>query len=130
MDSPHGDPAGAPHKPLNKLNKKKKRPSESVNATAASVVEETGQLSGVAIKRLMKVMWVARYCRDDVLRAVSSLATRVTKWTPLDDKKLTRMISYLHHATHFIKIGFISDPLSEVRLVLFLDATLQATART
>ena len=71
---------------------------------SVGVVKETGQLSGIAIKHLMEVMWVARYCREDVLRVVNVLATRVTKVTPLDDKKLTRLISRLHHATGFIKI--------------------------
>lgn len=70
----------------------------------------------------MEVMRVARYCRDDVLRAVKGLVPRVTKWTPLDDKGLRRSISYLHHATGFRKIGFISGPWSELRLVLLVDA--------
>ena len=37
-------------------------------------------------------MWVARYCRDDCLRAVNATATRVTKWKERDDEKLAREV--------------------------------------
>ncbi len=40
-----------------------------------------GELSSISAKCLMKVMYMARLARGDLLRAVGHLSTRVTKWT-------------------------------------------------
>ena len=64
---------------------------------------------------------IARYCREDVLRAVDALTTRVTKWTPRDDEGLARLVSYLYHSKDYRKDGFIGDPLDELRSGLFTD---------
>lgn len=60
-------------------------------------------------------MWVARYCRDDVLRAVKALTMKLKKWTPLEDKKVTRLMSYLLHCKGYRKVGFIGDPMHMLR---------------
>lgn len=82
----------------------------------------TGELSPFALKHIMGVMRVARYCRGDLLRAVSATATRVTQWNERDDEKLTRLISYMHNTSELRKIGFIGDALKDLRLVLYTDA--------
>ena len=43
-------------------------------------VDAQGQLQPIAARVLMKVLYAARVCRFDLLRAVGSLATKVTKW--------------------------------------------------
>ena len=53
---------------------------------------EGGKLSKIACKVLMKIMYIARFARPDLLRAVGALTTMITKWTPLCDKKLFRII--------------------------------------
>ena len=50
--------------------------------------EEVGQLQPIAARVLMKILYAARMCRFDLLRAVGSLATRVTKWDAGCDRKL------------------------------------------
>ena len=50
------------------------------------------------------------------------MATKVSRWTPLEDKKLHRLMSYMHHSRDFRQIGFIGDKLSDLRLGLFTDA--------
>ena len=42
---------------------------------------QQGELHDVASQVLMKVLWAARPCRRDLLRAVHRLATCVAKWT-------------------------------------------------
>ena len=83
---------------------------------------EKGALADVALKVIMKCMWVARYARRDLGRAVGHLATKVSRWTPLEDKKLHRLISYMHHSRDVRQVGFIGDPVEELRLGLFTDA--------
>ena len=70
----------------------------------------------------MKCMWVARYCRDDLLRAVNGCASRVSKWTDHDDTKLTRLTAYMKSTRDWQKIGFIGDALEKTRLVFHTDA--------
>ena len=40
-----------------------------------------GELSSISAKCLMKVMYMARLARGDLLRAVGHLSTKITKWT-------------------------------------------------
>ena len=55
-----------------------------------------GGLAPIAAKILMKVLYAARVYRYDVLYAVTSLAREVTRWTRACDKRLHRLICYLH----------------------------------
>ena len=45
----------------------------------------------------MKCLCFTRIGRPDVLRSVNKLARAVTKWTKACDKRLARLISYIHH---------------------------------
>ena len=73
-------------------------------------LEQPGELSGIAAKCIMKIMYCSRYARADTLRAVSALSQVITKWTRLSDKKLHRVISYLHSSRKKRQPGFIGDP--------------------
>ena len=53
---------------------------------------DRGRLQPIASKILMKILWAARLARFDLLRAVSHLATFVTKWTSECDRRLHRLI--------------------------------------
>ena len=64
---------------------------------------------------------MARY---DLIRAVAALASRVTKWTYLCDKKLHRLISYINCTTDLSMYAWIGDPIEKLGLVLFCDADL------
>ena len=68
---------------------------KNVNASAASI--------------LMTVMYAARMARIDLLRAVGALARKLTKWGPLDDKKLRRLMEYIHGSTNERLTGFVGD---------------------
>ena len=65
-------------------------------ATGPDYSEESGILKPIASKVWMKILYADRMCRYDVLRATSGLASMVTKWTPTCDKKLHRLVSYIH----------------------------------
>ena len=54
-----------------------------------------GKLSSTASRIVMKVLFLARFGRPDLLWSVSTLAREVTRWTTACDRRLHRMISYL-----------------------------------
>ena len=61
--------------------KLKVAPTPFLDDSSSSESEEKGQLSSVAAKVLMKLLYAARMCRYDLLRAICSLAQMITKWS-------------------------------------------------
>ena len=49
---------------------------------------EPGVLADIAAKVIMEILYVARRCRFDLLRAIISLACHVAKWDVACDQKL------------------------------------------
>ena len=84
--------------------------------------EDNGRLQPIAAKVLMKILYAARLCRFDLLRAVCHLATFVSKWTSECDRKLHRLVCYIHSTKHLRMIGWVGDPLAAVQPHLFADA--------
>ena len=70
----------------------------------------------------MKMLYAARLCRFDLLRAVCHLATFVTKWTSECDRKLHRLVCYIHSSKHLRMIGWVGDKLDALQPHLFADA--------
>eukprot|EP00972_Heterocapsa_arctica_P031557 4647733-Heterocapsa_arctica.AAC.1 len=70
----------------------------------------------------MKILYAARLARFDLLRAVCHPATFVTKWTSECDRKLHRLVCYIHSSKHLRMIGWVGDRLSVVRPHLYADA--------
>ena len=90
--------------------------------TTLEVGAGTGRLSNIACKVLMKIMYIARFARPDLLRAVGALSTMITKWDCLCDRKLLRIIKYINGSAGWRQIGFIGDGPEELELGLFSDA--------
>ena len=82
----------------------------------------TGQLSHIAVKCLMKIMYIARFARQDLLAAARALTTMITKWGEMRDRKLFRIIKYMNGSAEWRQIGFIGDTPDELELELFSDA--------
>ena len=83
---------------------------------------EKGTLGSHAAKILMKVLYAARMCRYDLLFAVCSLARSITRWSRACDKRMHRLMSYVHHHKHLMMQSIVGDPLDACRLLLFADA--------
>ena len=62
-------------------------------------LETVGELSQVCSQIVLKCLYLARIGRPDILWSVNKLARSVTKWTQACDKRLARLISFLHR-TH------------------------------
>ena len=72
----------------------------------------------------MKILWAARNSRFDLLRATTNLACYITKWTPLEDKKLHKLLSYIQTTQHYRLVGWVGDTLDQIQPHLFADADL------
>ena len=58
-------------------------------------MKSVGELSHVCSQIVLKCLYLAR--RPDILWSVNKLARSITKWTKTCDKRLNRLISYIHH---------------------------------
>ena len=59
--------------------------------------KSVGELSQVHVSPIvLKCLYLARIGWPDVLWSVNKLARSITKWTKACDKRLTRLISYIH----------------------------------
>jgi hypothetical protein len=81
-----------------------------------------GELANHAASILMKVLYGARMGRWDLLKAVASLATHLTKWKPACDKALFRLLCYINCTTSATLTGCIGDAPGELSLRLYADA--------
>ena len=63
--------------------------------------ESVGELSTVCSQIVLKCLYLARLGRPDIPWSVNKLARAVTKWTKACDKRLARLISYIHHTTEY-----------------------------
>jgi hypothetical protein len=83
---------------------------------------DEGELQPIASKILMKILYGARMCRFDLLRATCHLATKVTKWTRACDRALHRLVSYINSSLDVKMMGWVGNPVSEWELVVYSDA--------
>ena len=81
-----------------------------------------GHLAPHAARVLMKLLYGARIARFDLLRQVNRLARNVHKWTDSDDRGLHHLMCYVHHTKHWRMVGWVGDPMDDVRLALYADA--------
>ena len=60
-----------------------------------------GELSQVCFQIVVKCLYLARIGRPDILSSVNKIARSITKWTKSCDKRLIRLISYIHHTCEY-----------------------------
>ena len=65
---------------------------------------------------------MSRHNRPETLWTVNHLSRNVTKWSQADDKRLHRLIAFIHHNPECIQFGFVGDNLCDCYLTLFCDA--------
>lgn len=88
--------------------------------------EPKGVLRSCASKIIMKVLYGARMCRYDLLHACQALACTVTKWSLRCDRRLHRMIAYIHQTIDLCMFGWMGDAMDHIRLWLYTDADFAA----
>ena len=65
---------------------------------------------------------MARIGRPDILWSVNKLARSITKWTKACDKRLNRLISYIHHTCEYKQYCYVGYTAKQCRLGLFQDS--------
>ena len=109
---------------------KKKAPATSLPVEEGSVQEpapekvEAGVLQPIAASVLMQMLYGARYARPDLLRAISLLARKMTKWRPMQDIQLHRLVCYLKSTLSYRQYGWVGDTKEDLNLHLYTDADL------
>ena len=61
-----------------------------------------GTLHKVVSRILMKGLWLSRLCRSDLVFAIDRFASRVSKWTRWEDRRLLRPVSYFNARIDFV----------------------------
>merc|ERR1711867_179020 len=87
---------------------------------------EKGALSHVCARIVMKCLYLARIGRPDILYAINVLARCVTKWTRACDKRLERLIAYIHKTKNYVQHCFVGDGAENCKIGLFCDASFAA----
>lgn len=76
----------------------------------------TGELTALAAKVLMNVLYDARMLMLDFLELVNVLAREVSRWACACDKKLCKLICYTNSALDMKVIGHIVGSVQDCRL--------------
>ena len=79
-------------------------------------------MAQVAAIVLMKILYMARCCRFDLLFLVCALAREITKWTIGCDRQLHRLVCYLNTTKDWNLESFIGDPVESLNIVMYCDA--------
>ena len=97
-------------------------PHLDVSTLPAADDETRGQLTESAARILMKVLWLARLSRPDLLVTSTTLASHVCSWSKNDDRRVHRLVGYILNSVDHAMILCINDPPSELRLALYCDS--------
>ena len=81
-----------------------------------------GKLSKVCSQIVLKCLYLARIARSDILWSVNKFARSITKWTKACDKRLNRLISYIHHTCNYKQYCHVGNTAKQCRLGLFQDS--------
>ena len=87
--------------------------------------EETksvGELSKVCSQIVLKYLYLARIGGPDTLWSVNKLERSITKWLKACDKRLSRLVSYLHHTCEYKQLCHVGITAKLCRLGLFQDS--------
>ena len=84
--------------------------------------ETVGQLSEVCSQIVFKSLYLERIGRPDILWSVNKLSRSVAKWTQACDRRLARLISYLHHTSDYRQHCHVGDTNQHRRSGLLQDS--------
>ena len=94
----------------------------SMTTTSKKETKSVGELSNTCSQIVLKCLYLARIGRLDILWSVNKLARSITKWTKACDKRLNRLISYIHHTCEYKQCCHVGNTAKQCRLGLFQDS--------
>ena len=78
-------------------------------------LKSVGELSQVCCQIVLKCLYLARVGRPDILWSVNKLARSITKWTKACDKRLCRLISYIHHTCEYKQYCHVENTVKKMQ---------------
>ena len=84
-------------------------------------LESRGELSEVCSHIVLKCLYLARIGRPNILWSVNKLARSVTKWTPACDRRLARLLSYIHFTSGYRQYCHVGNAAQHCQVGLFQD---------
>ena len=85
-------------------------------------MKSVGELSHVCSQIVLKSLYFERIGRPDILWSVNKLARSITKWTKACDKRLNRLISFIHHTCEYRQYCHVGSTAKQCRPGLFQDS--------
>ena len=80
------------------------------------------ELAREACSVLMKSLWAARLSRPDLTKAITALASKVSKWTKNHDRMLYRLMCYMWSTKEHELGGYVNDLLEDLWFELYVEA--------
>ena len=103
-------------------NCKPKKNLEEELRKKAEDQRNVGRLSAIAAQVLMEVFYAAREARLDLYRAIAGLARHLLRWTPECDRRLHRLMSYIHCSMDHVMCGWVGDDAVALNIHCYADA--------
>ena len=97
-------------------------PTRRRNNSKGEELKSVGELSNVCSQIVLKCLYLAHIGRFDILWSVNKFARSITKWTRACDKRLNRLISYIHHTCEYKLYCYVENIAKQCRLGLFQDS--------
>ena len=85
-------------------------------------MKSLGELSKVCSQIVLRCLYLARIGKHDILWSVNKLARSITKWTKACDKRLNRLISYIHHICEYKQYCYVGNTAKQCKLGLYRDS--------
>ena len=85
-------------------------------------LKSVGELSKVSSQIVLKCLYLSRIGRPDILCSVNKLARSITKLTKACEKRLSRLISYIHHTCDYKQYCYVGNTAKQCKLGLFQDS--------
>ena len=93
-------------------------------------MKSVGEMSQVCSQIVLKCLYLARIGRPDILWSVNKLARPITKWTKACDKRLNRLISFIHHTCEYKQYCYVGNTAQQCRLGLYICSNKLAVQGT
>ena len=117
-----------------KTDRSKLRKATTPSVDDHAISEEDRASPGVleqdAAKIIMKMLYGARLVRYELLWPICSIARMVSKWSRAEDKRLYRLICYLHSSLDRTLESFVGDQPQHCHVCLYTDADFAGDTQT
>ena len=105
-----------------RLNNKVSTPCIEDHHFKEEELKSVGELSQVCSQIVLKCHYLARIGRPYIPWSVNKLARSITGWSKACDKRLNRLISYIHHTCEYKQCCYVGNTAKQCRLGLFQDS--------